>query len=170
MKLNIFELPIWIGNIDCSLIKINTEKFQLTWESETPSSFHTKNEVAPESAEYIAKTLAGILNKHFNSKFLIKLKNIWVNQYNDDYQEPHIHTDCNFSFIIYNDVQEAKTVFNHPLKNLIHAFKMTDLFPDIFQPECRANQIIVFPSFYEHWVKRTNQGTTIAGNFDLEIK
>jgi hypothetical protein len=39
-----------------------------------------------------------------------------------------------------------------------------------FQPQCRENQIIVFPAFLEHYVKKTSNAETIAGNMTIITK
>jgi hypothetical protein len=37
-----------------------------------------------------------------------------------------------------------------------------------FSPKLRENQIIIFPSFLEHMVKKTTEeGSTIAGNISI---
>ena len=38
-----------------------------------------------------------------------------------------------------------------------------------FRPSCREGQIIVFPSFLEHMVKKTSNAITISGNIDFKF-
>ena len=101
----------------------------------------------------------------------IDLKNIWINKYEkNDYQEEHIHTDSNFSFIIYSKVKESNTVFLSRDKEIIESFKMVDLFEPTFEVPCQSNQIIIFPSFLRHRVKRVDENyETISGNINLNF-
>ena len=41
--------------------------------------------------------------------------------------------------------------------------------PQYFTPDCRTNQFIIFPSHIEHFVKKTKNAITIAGNMILQF-
>ena len=43
-----------------------------------------------------------------------------------------------------------------------------EIFNRQFHPECRSNQIIIFPSCLEHMVKKHSNSTTISGNILIE--
>jgi len=172
MKINIFSVPLIIGNIDSNKIKLNNIPVKNTWESKTPSTFYTQNTFKDkESCDYLLKVIAKLLFVEFKKQFIIDLKNIWINKYKkNDYQEEHIHTDSNFSFIIYSKVKESNTVFLSRDKEIIESFKMVDLFEPTFEVPCQSNQIIIFPSFLRHRVKRVGENyETISGNITLNF-
>lgn len=173
MKINLFSIPIFIGNINAEKIILENESFTENWLSKTNSSWKCKDiKIKPESFEYLMKTISELLNEEIKSSFEIILKNIWTNKYEvNSYQEEHLHTGSKFSFVIYKNVKESKTVFLSAYSDLIHAFEMDDLFPVNFKIECRSDQICVFPSFLKHMVlKQEFSGETISGNIHLNIK
>ena len=165
MIVNIFSIPLIIGNIDCSKIKINNKGFNEKWLSKTKTSFDFKNQLTKESEDYLLNVLSKNLIQFFKSKFAFKINGIWENHYEEnDYQEAHIHTNSDFSFIIYKEVCEANTIFLNPLRYQIEANNCCDYFDQKYHPTLRQNQIIVFPSFLEHLVLKNNKSKTISGN------
>ena len=60
-------------------------------------------------------------------------------------------------------------------KNLLAAFynseKKQKLFGGnhYFEPECRENQIVIFPSHLEHYVKKHDNSVTISGNLEINL-
>lgn len=174
MKYNIFKLPIFIDNIDTDKIKLNEGLFEETWESKTPSSYRIGNKfLNQESNDYLLTVISKLLFPEIKKQFIIKLDKIWINKYkNKDYQEEHIHAKSHFSFIIYLKVKESNTIFVSREKDIIDAFAMEDMgfFQTTFQPSCRSGQIVLFPSFLIHRVKRVDQDCeTISGNITLDI-
>jgi len=157
MKLNLFSIPVYIGNIDIDKVKVINQGFEKTWECRTNSSFNFQNTLEDNSSEYIL--------------------NIWENRYeNRDYQEKHVHPNSHFSFIIYKQIEEGKTVFVNPSdKSLLSYYppvfwEKTNFFELHNEPKCRQGQIIIFPSFLEHMVKETNDYcVTVSGNACLHI-
>ena len=92
MKLNLFSIPIFIEDIDCSKINIVSKSFEKTWMSETKSSHNFKNDLDNESLKYLYKKIWDLLKGDFNNNFKIILTNIWENHYiKEDYQELHCH-------------------------------------------------------------------------------
>jgi hypothetical protein len=176
MKINLFEESIFIGNIDSSKIKLKTEDFYKTWDSETLSSFSSSNELDQDSALYLLEIIAKLLKEKTDRAFKLNLINIWQNNYiQNDFQEKHAHPHSHFSFIIYKKIKESKTVFYNPIFNLIQSFydvkfvENSNFFQLRFETECRENQIVVFPSYLEHMVKKNGDSSTISGNLRLEI-
>lgn len=175
MKLDLFSVPIFIDNIDSSKINIKNENFEKTWNSETLSSFNYSNILDEGSANYLLKIIATSLSTNFKEPLKIQLLNIWENRYNhNDFQEKHTHPQCHFSFIIYKEVIEGKTIFFNPAINLIESyypapyfFNKTNFFQLEFLPKCRKDQIVIFPSFLEHMVKKINNSVTISGNLTI---
>jgi hypothetical protein len=175
MKLNLFSIPIYIDDIDCSKINIVSKNFEKTWMSETKSSHNFKNDLDNESLKYLYEKIWDLLKGDFNNNFKIILTNIWENHYiKEDYQEPHCHPQSHFSFIIYKKTNQSKTVFQSPNETTILGyypktiFKITNMFSTRFKPSLKSNQIILFPSFLQHFVLKQSDATTIAGNLNIE--
>ena len=171
MKLDLFSTPIWIGNIDTSKIKLEYEETKKTWVSETKSSFKSKNIITDECAEHILEVIVGLLDETPLPKYELKILNIWENTYeNNDFQENHIHANSDLSFIIYKKIEEARTVFLNSNRYLLECFYKDDRKQKLFGnnlnflPKCKENQIVLFPSYLEHCVKKTDNALTIAGN------
>tara|TARA_R100001509_G_scaffold24999_1_gene13073 strand:- start:193 stop:729 length:537 start_codon:yes stop_codon:yes gene_type:complete len=174
MRIDIFKLPIYIDNIDCKKINLTNVDFKKTWLSKTESSYNFKNYLSEESAKYLLTKIANLISGNIKKSFRLNLINIWQNNYKSfDYQEKHIHTQSYFSFIIYKDIDESKTVFFNPANNLLQAFynpsflENSNFFNLEFEPKCAKNQIIVFPSFLEHMVKKHDNSVTISGNINI---
>ena len=182
MIINIFSIPIFIGNIDASKIKFIKEiETTDTWLSKTPSSYNIDNPdsvIDKETIKFILQSFADELTQVVSGTFELRLKNIWENNYRtEDYQEPHIHTGSDLSFIIYKDVEESKTIFLNPAKNIIECFKnmssnvVTVFSKEVYKPTLRSNQFVLFPSYLEHMVVKPNKlQSTIAGNVRMVIK
>ena len=174
MKLEIFKTPIYIDNIDCKKINLQNINFKKTWLSETESSFKFKNTLDEQSNKYVLYKIANLIKNNIKKPFRLILSNIWQNNYkNADYQEKHIHSQSHFSFVIYKEIDESKTVFFNSSNKLISAFydktflNNTNFFELEFQPKCTKNQIVVFPSFLEHMVKKHDNSVTISGNINI---
>jgi hypothetical protein len=50
---------------------------------------------------------------------------------------------------------------------MIYATKVNKHIDCIFFPQVKQNQMIIFPSYLEHMVKKTNPAITISGNIDV---
>jgi len=174
MIVNLFEIPIFIGNIDIKKIKLNNKNFEKTWISETPSTYNeslisTLN-IENEVTEYLLKKIVEILEEKIKYTFELRLLNIWENYYkNGDYQEPHIHANSDFSFVIYKKVEEGKTVFLNPIRNYLMIYKnINHMFQQTFMPKCKSGQIVIFPSFLEHMVLKSSNQITVSGNISFK--
>lgn len=178
MKLNLFSVPIWIGNIDSENIKLIEQDLQPSFGSNIKTTYHEsyKSNIQPESLEYLYQVIIRLLGETVKIPFQLRLINIWKNVYEDkDFQETHIHCGSDLSFVIYQDVRESNTVFMNPAHKLISAYfvkqpiKKDILGHETFAPECRKNQIIIFPSYLEHFVRKTSNAVTVSGNLELII-
>lgn len=167
MIYNLFRTPIFYGDIDSKKIQFEQQNdFIPSWLSRANStkSKNKDNILRTESKIYLLKTICLIMGEEFKN-FSLNLINIWTNQYNqNDYQEPHIHPDSHFSFIIYSKVKESKTYFTAPNNYLIEAFKMESLYKTKEYVNLSNNKIVIFPSFLSHGVQSSNDQETIAGN------
>jgi hypothetical protein len=168
MKLELFSTPIFITNIDLDKIKIESENFAKEWHSNTLSSFGFTNKLNASSYNYLMSVICSLLSNHLHAENELQLLNIWENKYEkDDFQENHIHTDSHFSFIIYVKGKKSNTVFFAPHKYLLECFYGDSLYPYSYQSECASGQIIVFPSYLEHMVKKNTDSVTYAGNIKM---
>ena len=53
-------------------------------------------------------------------KYQLEIQNVWQNKYEIGHsQDRHMHTRAHFSFIVYENVDEGKTVFVHPINDLL---------------------------------------------------
>jgi|TARA_R110002020_G_scaffold37644_1_gene113503 hypothetical protein len=169
MIVNLFSVPILIGNINLDKIKINNEKFENKWASSTKTSHGFKNTIDTESQKYMGQKFASLLETLLKEKFTLKLMNIWENIYEkDSFQEPHTHGASDFSFIVYKKINESQTVFFHPGKNAIQCLNTLPYFQTDQRLPLREGQFVIFPSFLEHMVLRSNNQSTISGNLLVE--
>lgn len=174
MQLNIFSIPIFINNIDCSKISLNNINIKKMWNSETNSSHGNSNTLNSESIEYLYDKINESMIDFIKNDYRIELLNVWENFYNlNDFQEKHIHVNSDFSFIIYKKINESLTVFFSPNNYLIESYYqnkfLKNYFKTQFTPKLRENQMVIFPSFLEHMVKKnTVESITIAGNISLK--
>jgi len=175
---NLFEIPIYMGDIDIDKINLKKIDFEKTWLSKTNSTFKNTLDknildiIEKDSLIYLLNTLAKLLEEKIEEKFKISLLNIWENVYSDnDFQEPHIHAKSDYSFIIYKEVEKegGKTVFLNPNRNVIESFiNIRHQFQNIYKPSCNKGQVIIFPSFLEHMVLKTSNQHTISGNLKFD--
>lgn len=170
MRIDLFSVPIFINNIDSSKIVVESKIIKKNWNSETNSSYGNENYINKESTKYLFDIINESMNDFIKNDYKIELLNIWENFYNsNDFQEKHIHVKSDFSFVIYKKINESKTIFFSPNSYLIESFYekrfLESYFKTQFQPKLRENQIIIFPSFLEHMVKKNeNENITISGN------
>lgn len=179
MKLNLFSIPVYIGNIDVDRIKLDNKGFEKTWFSKTNSSFKHgfNNTLTHNSAPYILNRIYDLIGKDIRAECRIELINIWENRYEKkDYQEKHIHPYSHFSFIIYKKIEEGKTVFINPSDKMMISFypekffTNTNFFDVHYEPKCKQGQIAIFPSFLEHLVQECNDSVTISGNIYVHVE
>jgi len=173
MKLDLFSIPIFIANIDIEKLKIKNGSFKETWLSETISSHAEGDGIDEESSNYLLTIISKKLLTQLKKPFKINLTHLWENHYeNNDFQERHTHPKSHFSFIIYKKIDKSNTVFFNPAEDLISSYYNSsgfNMFDTNFMPECREGQIIIFPSFLGHMVKKSNNSQTISGNVILEM-
>ena len=175
MIVDLFKIPIFIGNIDSKKISLKNKVFKDTWMSKTKSTYEQsleKNYENIDNIQYLLDVISKILQEKIKYSFKLSLINIWENNYiNNDYQEPHIHPKSDFSFIIYKDVQEGKTVFLNPIRNFLMIYSnISHMFKSEFMPKCKNGQIVIFPSFLEHMVLKSSKQKTISGNLGFKKK
>jgi hypothetical protein len=170
MKYDLFSIPIFVDQVDLTKIQITETGYDATWLSDVKTNYLHQPEIHPDTFDY----LSGVIDKHLSITGTYKnptIGAIWRNAYSKtDTQEVHIHAGFQWSFIIYETVQESKTVFLNPawktIENQMGIY--APAFPMNYRPKVGPGTIIIFPSFIEHHVLAGNEGTTIAGNIRLE--
>jgi len=166
-----FHVPIFIDTIDLEKIQISDAPFERLWLSETNSTLGQNHDISDSTYEYLIE----VMSKNLGTELIggnPRFGEIWRNKYEEnDWQDIHIHPRSSWSFIIYETVESSKTVFMSPiLKDVQNQFgSNVEEFPLDFRPQCNKGDIIIFPSFIEHFVRPGNRGTTISGNIYMDF-
>ena len=173
MQIDIFSLPIFVNNIDSSKIIIDNTRVDKRWNSETYTTFGSDYIIQKESLIYLLNIINETIFDFIKKDYKLELINIWENFYEEnDFQENHIHVCSDFSFIIFKNIEESRTVFIAPNKYLIESFYNKKFLESYFKKEfylkLRKDQIVIFPSFLEHLVQKTKKSTTVSGNLLLK--
>jgi|TARA_R110002012_G_scaffold118692_1_gene267634 hypothetical protein len=167
--INVFPNLIATKTLDSKKIKINTNKFKKTFESDLNTTLETGTLLTKDCMNYLNIQLTDLLShllKPICKTFVFKMHGLWVNKYKEkDYQGTHVHPS-DFSFIIYYNTKKSYTVFNSPVRNLLEMYE-SKIFDKDYAPKLKQNDIIMFPSYLEHWVKPNSSGETIAGNIKI---
>ena len=158
-----------IKNLNLSNFKIEGKNFKNTFESDIKTTLDGDTLFDKQSINYLNLQITEVLSyllKPYCKNFSFRIPNIWINKYEEkDYQGTHIHPS-DFSFIIYYKVDKSHTVFNSPVKNILET-RNSKIFLRDFQPKLKEGDIIIFPSYLQHWVKPNSSNITVAGNIDI---
>tara|TARA_R100001015_G_C4517351_1_gene87313 strand:+ start:76 stop:615 length:540 start_codon:yes stop_codon:yes gene_type:complete len=161
-------------------LKIDLEKLNYKTNSNQYKAYNSetlrKNNVQFHDINYFLSCLSEsikILMLSYNQKYEyhIEIKQIWEHEYQEgDFQEDHVHFDMHFSYIIYYK-GGSKTVFKNPIGYTLQA--MYADFDDYlgqyeYTPNLEEGNMIVFPSFVPHYVKKQSNAKTVVG--DVRIK
>jgi len=171
LKHNLFHVPFFIDQVDLDRIDIGEAPYEKIWLSKTNSTLGQQHEISETTYEYLIEVFGRNLGPDLigqNPRF----GEIWRNKYEkNDWQDIHIHPRSSWSFVIYESVETGKTVFMSPLfKDVQNQFgSSVPEFPLDFRPECKQGDIVIFPSFIEHFVMPGNTGTTISGNIYMDF-
>jgi len=170
VKVNdIFPNLIATKNLDLNKFKFVGKNYKKTFESGIKTTLQGTTLFSKDSINYLNINLMGILSyllKPYCKNFVFNVDSIWINKYSkNNYQGSHVHPS-DFSFIIYYKTNKSYTVFNSPVKKLLESFK-SKIFGLEYEPNLKQGDIIVFPSYLEHWVKPNSNNITIAGNINI---
>jgi hypothetical protein len=171
MRKDLFAIPIFEDKVNLSLIKISEEETQETWDSRIQTTFFKNHEISEDTWNHLIEVITKNINTISHPYKNPRIDKIWRNVYTEkDYQDPHIHPHCQWSFIIYETVPKSKTVlFNPSMKDIQNQIGQNVLeFPLDYKPNLEKGSILIFPSFLLHMVLHGNSGSTIAGNIKLE--
>ena len=158
-----------IKKLDLSKLKIVGNNFKKTFESNVMTTLNGDTLFDKQSINYLNLQLSEILGyllKPYCKNFSFRIPDIWINKYEEkDYQGSHIH-GSDFSFIIYYKTDKSHTVFNSPVKDILETRNST-IFLRKFEPNLKQGDIIIFPSYLQHWVRPNSNNVTVAGNIDI---
>ena len=165
----LFPNIIAIKNLNLSNLKIIGKKFKKTFESKIKTTVKGDTLFDRNSMNYLniqlTETLSYLL-KPYCKNFVFNITSIWMNKYGkNDYQGSHVHPG-NFSFIIYYKTDKSYTVFNSPVKSLLESSGSKIFYLD-YESNFKQGDIVIFPSYLEHWVKPNSKNITIAGNIKI---
>jgi hypothetical protein len=167
---NIFPNLIANKNLDLNKFKFVGKNYKKTFESGIKTTLQGTTLFNKDSINYLNINLMDILSyllKPYCKNFVFNVNSVWVNKYNkNDYQGSHVHPS-DFSFIIYYKVNKSHTVFNSPVKKILESSSGKNFFIPSYEPNLKQGDIIVFPSYLEHWVKPNSNNITVAGNIKI---
>ena len=166
----IFGIPIFEDTVNLDIFKIPdepAEDLQPTWDSQLQTTFNTKLELPQPVWEHLGEIIGNNLGPVGLMGLEPHIGHVWRNRYREhDYQDPHIHPHSQWSFIVYETVENSRTSFFNPSMGLIQnqLGNCSGAFPLDFKPQLKKGDIIIFPSFLMHSVNSGQVGTTISGN------
>jgi hypothetical protein len=165
---NLFNNLIAYKSLNLSKLKVTGDNFKKTFESNVKTTLNGNTLFDEKSINYLNIELTNILGyllKPYCINFTFSITKIWINKYEkNDYQGAHVH-GSNFSFIIYYR-GNSNTIFNSPSKNILQCFD-NPIFDIHYEPNLKQGDIIIFPSYLEHWVKPNSGTVTISGNIKI---
>ena len=176
MRQDLFAIPIFTDVVDLSKIHLYDEKVKPSFRTGIKTSYNCKNKIKKESLLYLNNIINFHLSELSSSYKKIEIKQIWRNIYTEtDYQDPHIHSTSQWSFIIYEKVKKSNTVFLNANRHMIETtmngydvcygnYCLNTYFTQAYKPNFVSGDIVIFPSFLEHFVLAGNKGSTISGN------
>jgi hypothetical protein len=165
---NLFPNIIAYKKLDLSKLKVVGNNFKKTFESNVKTTLETETLFDKDSINYLNINLTDLLSyllKPICKTFVFKVTGIWINKYeNKDYQGTHVHPG-DFSFIIYYK-GNSNTVFNSPVKDSLE-INQSKIFNTTYQSTLTEGDIVLFPSYLQHWVKPNSNSITVSGNITV---
>ena len=174
MKKELFGIPIFEDEVDLEKIVLPDADLENTWDSGTPTTFGTQkvDDVPQETWKYLSEVVERNLYYGECMGANPRFGHIWKNVYSKhDYQDVHIHPNCQWSFVIYVDTYSKTSFLNPSMKDIQNQIgNQVIQFPLDYKPDLGPGSIIIFPSFLMHMVNSGNEGTTISGNVYMEYQ
>lgn len=109
----------------------------------------------------------------------LKLVSFWVNEYYEkDFQEPHLHGNSDFSFVIFKKIGKANgLLFFSPAYDLLQTSSLWQdramKFKHTVECDAKEGQMVIFPSILRHMVlpnKEKEVRITYSGNVQIIYK
>ena len=171
MKHDFLSVPFFIDKVELDKIQVIDESLEPTFRSRLKTSLRTNKQISYETISHLSEVISRNIDTLGVKYGEAKIEEIWRNKYEtpQDFQDPHIHCYSQWSFIVYEDVDVSRTVFLNPYRFRVESqMAMYDEYFNMdYRPELHNGDIIIFPSFIEHYVLSGGVGTTIAGNVFL---
>tara|TARA_R100000406_G_scaffold47687_2_gene32142 strand:- start:981 stop:1490 length:510 start_codon:yes stop_codon:yes gene_type:complete len=168
MRHDIFSTPVWVEKIEPDKIELTSKNFEKKFLSGSLSTLDTtmkNNKITDEGVKYLLDIILKNLSELGVTK--ISLSNIWRNKYQDDFQDKHFHAGCHFCFVVYEKLKKPQTVFFHPAFDLLSEKKLEEVITSNICPNLEENDIIIFPAYLKHMVKKCRDSITISGNINI---
>ena len=164
----VFSVPFFVEKIDMNRIDFNSDpNFAPSFLSGVSSSL-SGDSLTDQSYEYVCSVIGQCISQFSDKPF--RIGQVWRNNYKkEDWQDPHIHSGSQWSFVIYDTVEHSRTVFMNPArKETMNQWGVfANSIPMDFMPKIPSGHMILFPSWVEHFVMSGNEGSTISGNVYL---
>ena len=174
MKKELFGIPIFEDEVDLEKIVLPDAELENTWDSGTPTTFGTQkvDDVPQETWKYLSEVVERNLYYGECMGANPRFGHIWKNVYGKhDYQDVHIHPNCQWSFVIYVDTYSKTSFLNPSMKDIQNQIgNQVVQFPLDYKPNLGPGSIIIFPSFLMHMVNNGVVGTTISGNIYMDYQ
>ena len=174
MKKELFGIPIFEDKVDLEKIVLPDAELENTWDSGTPTTFGTQkvDDVPQETWKYLSAVVERNLYYGECMGANPRFGHIWKNVYGKhDYQDVHIHPNCQWSFVIYVDTYSKTSFLNPSMKDIQNQIgNQVVQFPLDYKPNLGPGSIIIFPSFLMHMVNNGVGGTTISGNIYMDYQ
>ena len=174
MKKELFGIPIFEDEVDLEKIVLPDAELENTWDSGTPTTFGTQkvDDVTQETWKYLSEVVERNLYYGECMGANPRFGHIWKNVYGKhDYQDVHIHPNCQWSFVIYVDTYSKTSFLNPSMKDIQNQIgNQVVQFPLDYKPNLGPGSIIIFPSFLMHMVNNGVGGTTISGNIYMDYQ
>ena len=174
MKKELFGIPIFEDEVDLEKIVLPDAELENTWDSGTPTTFGTQkvDDVPEETWKYLSQVVERNLYYGECMGANPRFGHIWKNVYSKhDYQDVHIHPNCQWSFVIYVDTHSKTSFLNPSMRDIQNQIgNQVIQFPLDYKPKLGPGSIIIFPSFLMHMVNTGEGGTTISGNIYMDYQ
>ena len=115
----VFPAPFFIEKIDLDKISFTTDdiEYNPSFMSEIPTTLGN-DLLSQEAYEYLHGFIGECIGQISDEPFVIGQP--WRNKYvESDWQDPHIHSGAQWSFVIYESVGVSRTVFMNPARKVI---------------------------------------------------
>lgn len=179
--IDLFPVPIYITKVSnhdnikkIVLSKIENNDVPRRWNCSVNSSFETYHDWLYKLHHNYDEVYNDFFQQ-FNCRAEVTTIDIWYNEYSiNDFQEQHHHLPADFSCIHYIqlDKNHQGTTFVNPNRLINHSnLLLKQASPEMFTPYVTEGDIIIFPSYLEHFVKKQEinaRRVTLSWNLKID--
>jgi hypothetical protein len=174
---SLFGFPYCVKDVDANKIDIQYTPNRI-WLSDTLSSYRGVTNTNQSSISYLMEELKKFTNSVVTCEHDLKLISFWANEYyKKDFQEPHLHGNSDFSFVIFKKIgRSSGLVFFSPAYDLIQSntfWSSRKEVEDTVECSAKEGQIVIFPSILRHMALPSNEEEvriTYSGNVQVIIE